>query len=145
MTWYIVGGALLLLVVLRFVGHRRYVWTVTDTGRSILNVQHEPYWFRASVALDYFVNALRPGGMIGETLSAAIGRWWLVVHGHGTVWHWIASLVGHDLDAVDHRHVEGAIAGALGRAQLVVDVESAALAVITTKGQTPPAMPPSLV
>lgn len=134
---YVVAALLVAMVVLRFVGHRRYKWTVADTGRSILNVQHEPYWFRVIIATDYYANALR-GGRIGETISAAIGRWWLTIRGHGTVWHWIASLLGWDLDHVDSRHVEGAIAGSLGRSQIIVDVETAALAKLTAKSDATP-------
>lgn len=128
---WIVLAVLAAMIGLTFVGRRQYAWTIDDTG-AVLKATRDPYWFRCLDALDIFANVLM-GGLEGETISARCGRWALVVHGHGVVWHWIAGFMVRWLDVIQPDHGQRAIAGALGRSQQLVEIETAALAMIVLK------------
>lgn len=130
--WWVVVALVVAMVVLSIVGRKQYPWTSDDTWKSMLASGHEPYRYRLALALDLFANAIA-GGRLGETISSRCGRWKLVVHGHGTVWHWLADWMCAWLDVIQPDHGEQAMSGDLKRAQNIVALETAALEQITSR------------
>lgn len=127
--WYWLAGVLALFGGLAVYGflRKRYHWTDLDTRLSQIRSLKEPYWRRVLVAFDVFCNVIF-GGLPDETISARCGRWAHTAHGGPLVYRWFARFVTAWLNAIQVDHGEQAMSGDLARAQVIVALESAALA-----------------
>lgn len=114
-------GAMVLLFVVGLFVNKGAHWTMAAQAASAIGGTKEPYWLRVLVAFDVFANVLA-GGLPGECISSRCGRWALRPHGH-----WVQKFVNGWLNVVQRGHGLLSMAGDMGRAQRIVNIEAAAL------------------
>lgn len=120
---WVVAAFFVVTLVRAWIGRRQYVWTLDDTGRSMLNSLAEPYWLRVLVGFDVWANIWLRGRSC-MTISTRVWIWSLRPHGHlaqKVVNWWLANAWQAD-------HGLQAASGDIGRCQQTIREIEAALA-----------------
>lgn len=114
--------ALTMATVRALLGSKDPAWSVADVATAEAEAAAEPYWHRALVALDIFLNVIALKGWEDETISthawraSVMGHWWGIAMTKWLCW-------------LQPNHGQKAASGDLERATSRVSVLSKALGV----------------